>query len=105
MESNVKYEIYNKSFKNNWNLNIIFDSISDAYRVLDAMISISENKGKVSMYEYFSLAGIPDSNEELTKCLYWTKNNICNSRIIRSDYGYKIDVPRTVIIQERSEPC
>ena len=99
----TKYEIFDKKHNNNWNLDLYFDSIGDAYNVLDTLIDIADEDEKVSVHEYFNLSGVPDLNEEVTKCLKWKYEDIRKSSILRTKYGYKIILPKNITIEERSE--
>lgn len=86
-----------------WLTKIIFPTKQDAEQVLDGIIKVAQSseKKRVSLHTYFSLCGVQDRNEEVTKHLTWPLEIVRTTKIYKDAHGgYFINLPRTVIIDE-----
>ena len=74
----------------------IFQSRTDAEKVIDSMKDIIKNYGVVTIADYYELVGIIDSTKYTDNLYGWTESDITEMNTIRVKDGYSHRFPLAV---------
>lgn len=71
----------------------LFATYSDAEKVYTYLLQFAKTYGMVTVDDYYELSSYEDKMSYITNKYGWDAETVMDMKIVKTKYGYKIDIP------------